>query len=138
MEIISETRQAYFCYTCSEEVTFRGTRIRYNLDGSLHLCKPEDKLAYEKYREYIRRDKTGWRLTGEDFWKWKREIYDVQRWTQSRDYYNELKEQRERDNRELLRQRPSKGVRLPRLKHNVGRQHRKLKSNDERNSASKQ
>ena len=39
----------------------------------------------------------GWRLTGEDFWKWKREIYDVQRWTQSRDYYNELKEQRERE-----------------------------------------
>jgi hypothetical protein len=38
-----------------------------------------------------------WRLTGEDFWKWKREIYDVQRWTQSRDYYNELKEQRERE-----------------------------------------
>ena len=94
---MSKTRQAYFCYTCSEEDTFRGTRIRYNLDGSLHLCKPDDKLAYEKYREYIRRDKTGWCLTGEDFWKWKREIYDVQRWTQSRDYYNELKEQRERE-----------------------------------------
>jgi hypothetical protein len=88
---------AYFCYTCSEEVTFRGTRIRYNLDSSLHLCKPDDKLAYENYREYIRCDKTGWRLTGEDFWKWKREIYDVQRWTQSRDYYNELKEQHERE-----------------------------------------
>jgi hypothetical protein len=94
---MSETRTAYFCYTCSEEVTFRGTRIRYNPDGSLHLCKPEDKLAHKKYREYLRRDKTGWRLTGEDFWKWKREVYDVQRWTQSRDYYNELKEQRERE-----------------------------------------
>jgi hypothetical protein len=96
---MSETRNAYFCYTCSEGVTFRGTRIRYNLDGSLHLCKPEDKLAYEKYHEYIRREDfwTGWRLTGEDFWKWKREIYDVQRWTQSRDYYNELKEQREHE-----------------------------------------
>src|SRR5215469_10995463 len=94
---MSKTRQAYFCYTCSEEITFHGTRIRYNLDGSLHLCKPDDKLAYEKYRDYIRHDKTEWRLTGEDFWKWKREIYDVQRWTQSRDYYNELKEQRERE-----------------------------------------
>lgn len=94
---MSKTRQAYFCYTCSEEVTFRGTRIRYNLDVSLHLCKPDDKLAYEKYREYIRHDKTGRRLNGEDFWKWKREIYDVQRWTQSCDYYNELKEQRERE-----------------------------------------
>jgi DnaJ domain len=94
---MSKTRQAYFCYTCSEEVTFRGTRIRYNLDGSLHLCKADDKLAYEKYREYTRRDKTGWRLNGEEFWKWKLEIYDVQRWTQSRDYYNELKEQRERE-----------------------------------------
>jgi hypothetical protein len=94
---MSKTRQAYFCYTCSEEVYFRGTRVRYNLDGSLHVCKPDDKLAYEKYHEYIRHDKTGWRLTGEDFWKWKREIYDVQRWTQSRDYYNELKEQRERE-----------------------------------------
>ena len=103
---MSKTRQAYFCYTCSEEDTFRGTRIRYNLDGSLHLCKPDDKLAYEKYHEYIRRDKTGWCLTGEDFWKWKREIYDVQRWTQSRDYYNELKEQREREQRRRLRQRP--------------------------------
>ena len=92
-----KTRQAYFCYTCSEEVTFRGTHIRYNLDGSLHLCKPDDKLAYGKYREYIRLDKTGWRLTGEDFWKWKREIYDVQRWAQSRDYYNELKEKREHE-----------------------------------------
>ncbi len=91
-----KTRNAYFCYTCSEEVTFRGTRIRYNLDGSLHLCKPDDKLAYEKYEHILIHDKTGWRLTGEDFWKWKREIYDVQRWTQSRDYYNELKEQRER------------------------------------------
>ena len=41
-------------------------------------------------------------------------------------------------NRELLRQRPRKGVRLPRLKHNAGRQQRKLlKSNDERNNASK-
>ena len=41
-------------------------------------------------------------------------------------------------NRELLRQRPSQGVRLPRLKHDAGRQQRKLlKSNDERNSASK-
>ncbi|MFZ0512669.1 MAG: hypothetical protein WAM14_13765 [Candidatus Nitrosopolaris sp.] len=93
---MSKTRQAYFCYTCSEEVTFRGTRIRYNLDVSLHLCKPDDKLAYEKYRKYTY-DNTGWRLTGEDFWKWKLEIYDVQRWTQSRDYYNELKEQRERE-----------------------------------------
>jgi hypothetical protein len=87
---------AYFCYTCSEEVTFRGTRIRYNFDGSLHLCKPDDKLVYEKYCEYIHHDKTGWRLTGEDFWKWKHEIYDVHLRTQSRDYYNELKEQRER------------------------------------------
>jgi DnaJ domain len=94
---MSKTRQTYFCYTCSEEVTFRGTRIRYNLDGSLHLCKADDKLAYEKYREYTRRDKTGWRLNGEEFWKWKLEIYDVQRWTQSRDYYNELKEQRKRE-----------------------------------------
>ena len=84
---MSETRKAYSCYTCSEEVTFHGTRVRYNLDGSLHLCKPEDKLAYEIYSEYIRHDNTGWRLTGEDFWKW----------TQSRDYYNELKEQRERE-----------------------------------------
>jgi hypothetical protein len=93
---MSETRKAYFCYTCSEEVIFRGTHVRYNLDGSLDLCKPDDKLAYEKYHEYIRHVKT-WRLTGEDFWKWKREIYDVQRWEQSRDYYNELKEQRERE-----------------------------------------
>ena len=89
----------HFCFVHSwrRNRAFHGTRIRYNLDGSLHLCKPEDKLAYEKYHEYIRHDKTGWRLTGEDFWKWKREIYDVQRWTQSRDYYNELKEQRERE-----------------------------------------
>jgi DnaJ domain len=93
----SKTRGAYFCYTCSEEVTFRGTRIRYNLDGSLHLCKADDKLAYEKYHEYICRDKTGCCFTGEDFWKWKQEIYDLQRWTQSRKYYNELKEQRERE-----------------------------------------
>jgi chemotaxis protein histidine kinase CheA len=93
---MSKTRPAYFCYTCSEEVTFRGTRIRYNLDGSLHLCNADDKVAYEKYRKYTY-DNTGWRLTGEDFWKWKRDIYDVQRWTQSRDFYNELKEQRERD-----------------------------------------
>jgi len=63
---MSKTRQAYFCYTCSEEITFHGTRIRYNLDGSLHLCRPDDKLAYEKYRDYIRHDKTEWRLTGED------------------------------------------------------------------------
>jgi chemotaxis protein histidine kinase CheA len=96
---MAETRNAYFCFTCSEEVTFHGTRIRYNLDGSLHLCKPDDKLAYERYYKYIRHDKTGWRLSGEHFWKWKREIYDVQRWTQSRDYYNELKEQREREQR---------------------------------------
>jgi hypothetical protein len=42
-------------------------------------------------------------------------------------------------NRELLRRRPKKGVRLPKLKHNVGRQQRKpLKRYDERNSASKQ
>jgi hypothetical protein len=96
---MSTARKVYSCYTCNEEITFHGTRIRYNLDGSLHLCKPEDKLAYEKYHEYIRHEDflTGWRLTGEDFWKWKREIYDVQRWTQSRDYYNELKEQRERE-----------------------------------------
>jgi hypothetical protein len=94
---MSKTRQAYFCYTCSEEVTFCGTRIRYNLDGSLHLCKVEDKLAYEKYREYTLHDNSGWRLTGEDFWKWKREVYGVQRWTQSHDYYNELKEQREQE-----------------------------------------
>jgi hypothetical protein len=41
-------------------------------------------------------------------------------------------------NRELLRQRLKKGVREPRLKHNAGRQQRKLlKHNDERNSASK-
>ena len=40
-------------------------------------------------------------------------------------------------NRELLKQRSRKGVRLPRLKHNARRQQRKLlKSNDER-SASK-
>ena len=76
---MSTTRKAYSCYTCSEEVTFRGTRVRYNLDGNLHLCKPDDKLAYEIYSEYIRHDNTGWRLTGEDFWKWKREIYDVKR-----------------------------------------------------------
>jgi hypothetical protein len=93
---MSKTRGGYFCYTCSEEVTFHGTRIRYNLDGTIYLCKADDKLAYDKYHEYIRHFKI-WRLTGEDFWKWKREIYDVQRWTQSRDYYNELKEQRERE-----------------------------------------
>ncbi|MFZ0511061.1 MAG: hypothetical protein WAM14_05610 [Candidatus Nitrosopolaris sp.] len=41
-------------------------------------------------------------------------------------------------NRELLRQRLKKGVREPRLKHNAGRQQRKLlKHNDERNRASK-
>jgi hypothetical protein len=41
-------------------------------------------------------------------------------------------------NRELLRQRLKKGAREPRLKYYAGRQHRKLlKSNDERNSASK-
>jgi hypothetical protein len=41
-------------------------------------------------------------------------------------------------NRELLRQRLKKGVSEPRLKHNAGRQQRKLlKHNDERNSASK-
>src|ERR1700739_553540 len=79
---MSNTRQAYSCYTCSEEVTFRGTHVRYNLDGSLHLCKPKDKLAYEKYRKYIC-DNTEWCLTGEDFWKWKREIYD--------DDYNKLR-----------------------------------------------
>jgi len=61
---MSKARHAYFCYTCFEEVTFRGTRVRYNLDGSTHLCKAEDKLAYEKYREYILYDNTGWRLTG--------------------------------------------------------------------------
>jgi hypothetical protein len=69
---MSKTKQAYFCYTCSEEVIFRGTRVRYNVDGTLHLCKPEDKLAYEKYREYLRHDKK--RLNGEDFWKWKSEV----------------------------------------------------------------
>jgi hypothetical protein len=94
---MSTTRRAYSCYTCDGEITFHGTRIRYNLDGSVHLCKPDDKLAYEIYSEYIVYDNTGWRLTGEDFWKWKREIYDLHRWTQSRDYYNELKEQRERE-----------------------------------------
>jgi hypothetical protein len=58
---MSKTRPAYFCYTCSEEVTFRGTRIRYNLGGSLHLCKADDKIAYEKYRKYTY-DNTGWRV----------------------------------------------------------------------------
>ena len=61
---MSKTRQAYFCYTCSEEVTFRGTRIRYNLAGSFHLCA-DDKLAYEGY-EYVYHDKTGGRVTGEN------------------------------------------------------------------------
>jgi type II secretory pathway component HofQ len=92
---MSKTKQAYFCYGCSEEVIFRGTRVRYNFDGTLHLCKPEDTLAYEKYREYLRHDKTHtWRLSGEDFWKWKFEVFDISRWKQSRDYYNELLEQR--------------------------------------------
>jgi len=61
----------------------------------LHLCKPEDTVAYEKYREYLRHDKTHtWRLSGEDFWKWKLEVFDISRWKQSRDYYNEILEQR--------------------------------------------
>lgn len=86
-EAMSEARQAYLCYTCSKEVTFHGTRIRYNLDGSLHLCRTDDKLAYERYiRTNIRRDK---RLTDEDFWKWR----SVQR----RDYYNELRKRRQRE-----------------------------------------
>jgi DnaJ domain len=97
---MSKTKQAYFCYACSEEVIFRGTRVRYNVDGTLHLCKPEDKLAYEKYREYLRQDKK--RLNGEDFWKWKFEVFDISRWKQSRDYYNELLEQRRKTTVEEL------------------------------------
>src|SRR5215469_1335776 len=80
---MSKTRQAgYTCPTCSKAITFHyGSRVRYNLDGTIHLCRPDDRIAYEKYCEYLKHDKharwIGWRLTGEDFWKWKWEVYDV-------------------------------------------------------------
>jgi hypothetical protein len=89
---MSKTKQVYQCFTCSEFITFHGPyapyKARYNADGSLHLCKADDKLAYEKYHASHKR------VSGENFWKWKREIYDVQRWKQSSEYYNELLEQR--------------------------------------------
>lgn len=89
---MSKTKQVYQCFTCSEFITFHGPyapyKARYNADGSLHLCKADDKLAYEKYRA------SHTHVSGENFWKWKREIYDVQRWKQSSEYYNELLEQR--------------------------------------------
>src|SRR5215469_9663114 len=80
---MSKTKQAgYTCYTCSKAITFHyGSRVRYNLDGTIHLCRPDDSIAYEEYCEYVKHDKharwIGWRLTGEDFWKWKWEVYDV-------------------------------------------------------------
>jgi hypothetical protein len=89
---MSKTKQVYQCFTCSEFITFHGPyapyKARYNADGSLHLCKADDKLAYEKYRA------SHTHVSGENFWKWKREIYDVQRWKQSSEYYKELLEQR--------------------------------------------
>ena len=79
---MSKTRQVgYSCYICSKAITFHGSRVRYNLDGTIHLCRLDDRLAYEKYCEYLKHDKharwIGWRLIGEDFWKWKWKFYDV-------------------------------------------------------------
>jgi glutamate synthase domain-containing protein 2 len=94
---MSETRQAYSCYTCSKAITFHGTRVRYNLDGSLHLCKLDDKIAYGKFHEYVTYNKAGWlwRFTGEDFWRWKKEVYDVQ-YQRYRSYYDRVKEQEQK------------------------------------------
>ncbi|MFZ0223534.1 MAG: DnaJ domain-containing protein [Candidatus Nitrosopolaris sp.] len=88
-DLKAQRQSAYYCYTCSEEVIFHGTRIRYNLDGALHLCKPEDKEAYRQYCEQHKdRD-------GEDFWKYKRDL-DEQRWRQTRDNYSKLLEDQQR------------------------------------------
>jgi hypothetical protein len=104
---MSETRQGgYFCYTCCETITFHGSRVRYNLDGTIHLCRPDDWIAYEKYCEYLKHDKNarwiGWELTGEDFWKWKREVYDV---GQHRYNYDSVREQQQRTAKEEARRR---------------------------------
>ena len=88
-DLKAQRQSAYYCYTCSEEVIFHGTRIRYNLDGTLHLCKPEDK---EAYRQYCEQHKDG---DGEDFWKYKRDL-DEQRWRQTRDNYSKLLEEQQR------------------------------------------
>src|SRR5215469_13824262 len=101
---MSKTRQGYFCYTCSKTITFHGSRVRYNLDGTIHLCRPDDKIAYGKYCEYLKKAGwIGWRLTGEDFWKWKREIYDVQ--YHSQPHYDRVREQVQKTAEEARRRR---------------------------------
>jgi flagellar biosynthesis GTPase FlhF len=42
-----------YCYICCVEVTFHGDRIRYNLDGTVHVCREEDKRAYRQYCDLI-------------------------------------------------------------------------------------
>jgi hypothetical protein len=72
------SRQTYSCYSCRNAIAFHyGSRVRYNLDGSLHLCTAADK-AYDEYCEWLDKNARwiGWRLTGEHFWEWKRKIYD--------------------------------------------------------------
>src|SRR5215469_6268314 len=79
--LMSKTRrqEGYSCYTCSKAIIFQGSHIRYNLDGSLHLCSLDDRVAYGKYCEYLEQDKhakwIGWRLCGIDFWRWRKSSY---------------------------------------------------------------
>lgn len=87
-------KQVWRCYACSDPITFTGTRIRYNLNGSLHLSKPNDQRAYKIYLNYYgiqvlnrlieddilpRLKHLGFHYLdnlGKDFWDWKRKAYD--------------------------------------------------------------
>ena len=44
-----EYASVYVCYGCQEEITFKVSSVRYNLDGTVHLCTDEDKELFRQY-----------------------------------------------------------------------------------------
>ncbi|MGB8935831.1 MAG: DnaJ domain-containing protein [Candidatus Nitrosopolaris sp.] len=71
-----QSATVYFCYACCREITFHGSRIRYNLDGIPHTCIEEDVEHYRQYRNLIRRyhDNDERLYSGQEYWKFRRDL----------------------------------------------------------------
>jgi|SRR5215469_2896019 len=92
-----EGQQTSRCSTCCDEILLDRTRVSYNLDGTLHFCKAEEREAYRKFCELVKKcyHDHSKIYDSKAFWRWKQEL-DRQLWRKRRDYYNLLKEQQRR------------------------------------------
>lgn len=106
VQVKQEEKQLH-CFTCGKEIKFSGygSRVRLNIDGSLHVCSEADKETYNggsqrtgqrRYSRYQRRNRWYWGYGPGAYHKRNKERYSSQDYESRRkaaeDQYNSYRQ----------------------------------------------